>query len=331
MARHCRQRSCEGEQRATPVRECVLIGGNDDGSARDDDDADNNDEPTTPGVADHLVEVDWVEVATAVEDEDRPDFLVEPVLVYRAQHQVYAPAKEGKSLLLLWLAASLATGRKVLDRPAGDPVDVLVLDHENTPEDDVWPRLEEMGFKRDELAHFHFYSFPLMPGLDTKAGAAVLEALCERHHPAFVLLESFARVVEGAENESDTVRAYYANAGLVLKRRGITAARTDNTGHDTTKKAARGSSGKNDDVDVSWRVIRRDDGVQLRRDLQRRRVLAETVDLHQVEEPHLHFTLAPETYPATEQREVLDHCSTSTASDRRHQYEERDAGAPRSW
>ena len=64
-----------------------------------------------------------------------------------------------------------------------------------------------------------------------------------------VILDSIQRLTSGKENEADTIRAYYMHTGLMLKRRGVTVIRTDNTGKDADK-GARGSSGKRDDVDV---------------------------------------------------------------------------------
>jgi hypothetical protein len=88
--------------------------------------------------------------------------------------------------------------------------------------------------------------------LDTETGAqeimSIIDAYCVEAGDV-VVLDSFQRVTEGKEDSSDTYRAFYRETGIVLKRRGLTVIRTDNTGKDT-EKGARGSSGKRDDVDI---------------------------------------------------------------------------------
>ena len=77
--------------------------------------------------------VDWC----AVPDQDRPseEWLLDQILA-RGGHSVYAAQKTGKSLLMLWAAAKLATGT--------DPVAVAYLDYEMTS-DDLYERLADLG------------------------------------------------------------------------------------------------------------------------------------------------------------------------------------------
>jgi len=73
-----------------------------------------------------------------------------------------------------------------------------------------------------------------------------------------VVIDTFGRAVAGDENDADTFRGLYRNTGLHLKQAGIAFIRLDHAGKDV-EKGQRGSSAKNDDVDVVFRMIRRDD------------------------------------------------------------------------
>ena len=74
-----------------------------------------------------------------------------------------------------------------------------------------------------------------------------------------VILDSLQRVIEGAENDADTMRGFYRHTGAMLKRRRLTVVRTDNTGKDATR-GARGSVAKRDDVDIEYQhEVKRDD------------------------------------------------------------------------
>ncbi len=76
--------------------------------------------------------LDW---STFWEPEgDGGDWLVEPLLPAGRQTAVFASAKTGKSLLALEVSAASATGRAILDQPAGPAQGVLYLDYEQR-----WP------------------------------------------------------------------------------------------------------------------------------------------------------------------------------------------------
>ncbi len=87
-----------------------------------------------------------------------------------------------------------------------------------------------------------------------------------------MILDSFQRVVQGPENDLDTYRAYYRNTGVLLKRRGVTVVRTDNTGKDA-ERGARGLSSKRDDVDIEYIVTRDADTGHLRLRLGKVRIV----------------------------------------------------------
>jgi hypothetical protein len=194
------------------------------------------------------------------------------------------------------MAAAVATGEAIFSRPKSDPVDVLVVDYENDIEDDVIPRLDAFGYRAEQLDRLHWYSFPRTGGLDTQLGAARLERLLDKHQPELVVLDSFSRAVVGPENDADTVRAYYWHTGLVLKRHQVCSVRLDNSGHDESR--ARGSSAKGDDVDVVWRLKRREGGLQLRREAQRSPLLPEVINLRRIDDDPMRYALVEETVPA---------------------------------
>lgn len=190
-------------------------------------------------------------------DPDRPprEYVVEPMIAAGTSVALVAPAGHRKSLLLLGLALAVA---RADDEFAGMPIPkarrVLYVDMENT-EDDLRDRLLSFGVTQDaDLSRFILVSLPSMEPLDTaKGGAEFLRAVdaygLERGD--LVVLDSYQRITEAGENDSDTTRGYYRHTGVHLKGLGLTVVRTDNTGKDVSK-GARGSSGKRDDVDVEY-------------------------------------------------------------------------------
>jgi hypothetical protein len=189
------------------------------------------------------------------------DWLCEPLFARGRGHAMYAGAKTGKSLLTLYVGACLATGRACLHRPAGDPVRILYLDYEMT-EDDLRERLETFGFGPDDTpllqANLHYALLPSLPPLDTAEGGRAIVQAAKMLDVELVIIDTTARAVGGDENDADTYRSLYRHTGLWLKQAGIAYARLDHAGKDV-EKGQRGSSAKNDDVDVVWRMIRRDD------------------------------------------------------------------------
>ncbi|MGQ2910798.1 AAA family ATPase [Aeromicrobium sp.] len=192
-------------------------------------------------------------------DPNRPprEYVVDPMVTAGSSVALVAPAGHRKSLLLLRLALAVARGEPSF---AGMHVPrarrVLYIDTENT-HDDLRDRLVSFGVSQhDDLARLILVSLPPMAPLDTpRGGRELLEAVdAYGLEPGdLVVLDSYQRVTEAGENDSDTTRGYYRHTGTHLKARGLTVLRTDNTGKDV-KKGARGSSGKRDDVDVEYLV-----------------------------------------------------------------------------
>jgi KaiC/GvpD/RAD55 family RecA-like ATPase len=202
----------------------------------------------------HLVPVDFTTLDDVANDED--PWLIEPVLPARRSVSIVAGAGQGKSLLALDWAASLATGRAVCDRPAGDPVAVVYIDMEMTY-DDLAERLEALGYDyandRTLQENLHYFLMAQFAPFDDKEGGDELLTVVQKYGAAVVVIDTLARVVSGGENDADTYRGFDFHTGKRLKALGMTVLRLDHEGK-TKKKGARGSSAKRDDVDVEWRL-----------------------------------------------------------------------------
>jgi hypothetical protein len=221
-------------------------------------------DPTTRLELAHLV--DWTRFWE--NDQSDEDWLAYPIVPAGRAIALYAPAKAGKSTITLAIAAAVATGRPVLGKRIHPTTEVLYLDYEMTPAD-LQQRLLELGYgPDDDLSHLHYALLPSLPPLDTVEGATAVLELIDTTNAQFVVVDTFGRAVGGEEDHADTVRAFYRHTGLSLKARGVTYLRTDHSGKDVAK-GMRGSSAKNDDVDLVWQLSRTDTkdghGVRLKR------------------------------------------------------------------
>lgn len=206
--------------------------------------------------------IDWPTFWQADED-DQDRWLLEPLFARGRGHAIYAGAKTGKSYVILAACAALATGRAFLDKPAGDPRTVLYCDYEMTQED-IRERMEEFGYgPADDLSRLHYISLPAIDGLDTEQGGNALVAAAIAVEAELVVIDTTGRAVEGEENSADTFRAFYRYTGLGLKQAGIAFVRADHAGKDVAK-GQRGSSSKNDDVDVVIQMTTTDNGRRLK-------------------------------------------------------------------
>ncbi len=196
--------------------------------------------------------VDW----NTIWDLEPDELLIEPMFLEGRGHAIYAKAKTGKSLLTLALVAEAAIRDENLR--------VLYLDYEMGMQD-LAMRLEKMGYgKHTPLDRIYYAMFPPIPPLDTEAGglalmeyAAIAMADAPEGTRLLVIIDTISRAVEGEENSADTYRAFYRHTGMRLKAAGYTWARIDHAGKDQ-KLGQRGSSAKNDDVDVVWEIVRPD-------------------------------------------------------------------------
>ena len=234
-------------------------------------------------------------------DHKQEEWLAEPLLPLGRSVAMYSPAKAGKSLLTLNVAAALATGSRILDKPAGEPLSVVYFDLEMT-EGDLAERLEDMGYgKGTDLAHLHYYLLPNLPPLDTPEGGAAVLAIAREHDAQLVIIDTTSRVISGGENDSDTMRALYQHTGLPLKADGRTVWRLDHAGKDR-ERGQRGTSAKNDDVDLVWELTAMDgQSVRLRATHRRQSWVEEQVDLVRLEEPLRHERAQTAWPPGTEE------------------------------
>ena len=179
------------------------------------------------------------------------EWLAYPVVPKGRLISLYGPAKVGKSLFVLELAASVATGRDFLGQPTTKSR-VLYIDRENDPYRDVLERLKQMGFSAEELDGNLFYlSYPSIDDFDTQSGAKTILNWVDNHEIDFVVVDTISRFIHGKENENDTWREVYKLTGQELKKRGTTFLRIDHSGKDLSK-GARGGSAKEQDADITW-------------------------------------------------------------------------------
>jgi hypothetical protein len=247
--------------------------------------------------------VDWP--TFWLRDSTEAQWLAEPVFAEGRAHAVYAPGGTGKSLFSLWVAAALATGRQGLD---GDPLRrrrVLYLDYEMT-QDDLMERLSAMGYDEScDLSWLRYALLPSLPPADAPEGGKAIARMAQLVDAELVVLDTFSRAVSGDENDADTVRAFYRWTGLHLKAEGRAFVRIDHAGKDI-EKGQRGTSAKNDDVDVVWQMVKADGGFKLTAKKRRMGWVPETLALLQYDSPSLHYRVADDVDPAGTEAVVAD-------------------------
>lgn len=253
--------------------------------------------------------LDWGRAFDGVADD--VDWLVDDFLVRGASYSLVSQAKAGKSLLLLDVAAGVATGHRVLGNPPRPPAPVLYVDHENT-RDDIIERLRDMGYSPDDLGNLHYLSFPTMPPLDSLAGGRDLADVAEHYDAGLVIIDTLSRVVAGEENSADTYRNLYRHSLAPLKAARRTVVRLDHRGRDVKAIGARGSSAKNDDVDVVWQLIQQpgpngEAYVTLTCERQRGSAHPEVLRILRDVNPRLYHEAKPAPLTLTEQQRVA-HC-----------------------
>lgn len=250
--------------------------------------------------------LDWDRVFAGATPEI--DWLVSDFVARGQSYSLVSQAKAGKSLLMLDVAAAIATGRSALGQPAKPPAAVLYVDLENTL-DDLVERLRDMGYQPNQLSRLRYLSFPSLPALDSPAGGAEITALAQYHDASMVVIDTVSRVTAGEENSADTYRHLYRYTLAPLKAQRRTIVRLDHEGH--VKGRSRGSSAKNDDVDVVWQLAQRsgDNGeifVQLDLAKQRGSSHPERLYLKRETHPHLHHIARLPTLSNPERQRVAD-------------------------
>ncbi len=221
-------------------------------------------------------------------DHMATEWVAEPLVAQGRGHAIFAPGGTGKSLLSLWLAARIATGGHNLTGEVMEPRRVMYLDYEMT-ESDLFERLEAMGYGPDaDLSRLCYALFPTLPPLDTAAGGQGLMHMAKAARAEVVIIDTFIRAVEGDENDANTTAAFDRFSGRALKSQGIAWVRMDHSGKDPTK-GARGSSAKNDDVDIVWQMTANEEGYSLKAVKRRMGWVPETVGIIKRDDPTLTF------------------------------------------
>jgi hypothetical protein len=230
------------------------------------------------------------------DDHTAEDWLVQPILANGRSHAIFAPGGTGKSLLSLWLAVKMATGGTVFGNKV-DPKIVLYLDYEMTAAD-LADRLDSMQiYEAATLTNLKYALLPSLSSADTPEGGREINRLAELVGAEVVVLDTFSRAVEGDENDADTVRSFYRWTGIHLKAAGRAFVRIDHAGKDINK-GQRGTSAKNDDVDIVWQMTRTDQGMKLTAKKRRMGWVPEFVDLTMTDGP-LNYDMAHRPgYPA---------------------------------
>ena len=239
-------------------------------------------------------DVDWTTFWTHTSAEH--DWLIDPIIPRGRSIALFAPAGEGKSELVLALACQAAL----------KGVSVLYLDFEMTTAD-LMDRLYDMEYGPEtDFSNLHYQLHPAIPTLDTAEGGQALAKLAEERKADLIIIDTFMRIVGGKENDADTLLNYDLHTGRLLKGAGRTVLRVDHAGKDITL-GARGTSAKRDDVDLIWRLQRREDGVRLRAEKRRMGWVPEYVDLTRNEFP-VTYGEVPATWPEGTKRlaKVLD-------------------------
>jgi hypothetical protein len=235
------------------------------------------------------------------QDHTVAEWLAEPIIAEARAHAIFAPGGTGKSMLSLFLSAAIATGTPIFGHPQ-KPRRVLYLDYEMTP-DDLAERLESMGYGPEyNLSNLQYALLPDLDSLDSVAGGKQVARLAELVSADLVVIDTFGRAVSGDENEADTVRAFYRNTGIHLKKAGRAFLRIDHAGKDA-EKGQRGSSAKNDDVDIVWQLTRSGKGqYQMKTRKARMSWIPEKIDLRITDDPFtFHIAHEPPTPDGTDQ------------------------------
>ena len=235
-------------------------------------------------VLNHLPAVDWHHLWA---DETEEDWIVEPLLPARRLVALYSAPKVGKSLLMLELAAAIATGRPILGTTP-TPRRILYVDFENDPRTDTRQRLQNMGYGPADLDNLTMLSYPNLSSLDSEKGSQELMSAIEVYGAEVVIIDTVSRSISGDENENDTWLDFFRHTGLKLKQANVALIRLDHSGKDETK-GQRGGSAKSGDVDAVWRMSKAsDDLFDLVCEANRLPIAERSLTIRRLEDPLRH-------------------------------------------
>jgi hypothetical protein len=104
---------------------------------------------TQPAITDNIL-INWQDFWT--QSFPAEDWLIEPIIPRNQLVVIFAPGGTGKSLLALYIAAALATGKEIFAEPK-PPTNVLYMDYEMS-QAVLYERLTAMGYNGDtDLSH----------------------------------------------------------------------------------------------------------------------------------------------------------------------------------
>lgn len=195
---------------------------------------------------------------------------------------IFASAKSGKSLLMLWIAANIACGRDPFTQASITPRMVVYVDFEMTMQD-VIERLQDMGFEADQIKSLRYALHPMLKPLDTNEGGQECLAMCQSVGADVVIFDTLSRVVRGEENSNDTYRNFHLYTGMRLKAAGISMARLDHEGK--VLGTSRGASAKADDVDLIYQLVPVDGGIKLKKTAARVSFTRDEMTVTRTDEP----------------------------------------------
>lgn len=196
------------------------------------------------------------------EDRSEVDWIIPLVWPVGSAAMLSAGAKQGKSEFILYGCIQVARGIHPWTGQPITPRRIAYIDLEMTI-GNVQSRLLDFGVPYGErIANMLYYIQPAVGFLDNKESATRLVAEMVRQRVDAVVIDTTARVLEGDENEANTIAALDNYFTYPLKGYGIATLRSDHTGKDETR-GARGSSAKNSGPDVIWKMKRLERGAKL--------------------------------------------------------------------
>lgn len=213
-------------------------------------------EPHEPFEDDGITLVNWYEFFT--KERTDPEWLVQDLWPFGRHISIGSKAGQGKSELIQYVVSCLALGIDPWTRQERDPMRVVYLDMEMTDED-LYQRMTDFGYGVEHAEvlqdNLLYAVLPVMPALNSQAGLRFVERLVDRYTPDVFILDTFMKTLTGDENDAATVQEFTRLTGMLLKSRRIMSGRADHYGKNPDQ-GNRGTSAKDDDVDIAWRLER---------------------------------------------------------------------------
>ncbi len=239
--------------------------------------------------------VDWNTFGVTTE---APTFLIAPLFVKGGVNVIYSEAGMGKSLLVQYAMAALASGKPFLGYDGGEPVSVLYIDQEMS-DGLLLDRLEDAAYhvryddpERDPVlgAHFHYANMPPLPMLNTPEGGEAMRKLAEHFEAQVVVIDTTTDSVEGDENDNTPFKLLWRYCVRPLKERGCTVILLSHAGKDPDS-GIRGGSAQQGNPETIWR-LQGQRGSSVRKLLnQKKRVkwVPSSVEVQLVSDPHDYY------------------------------------------